>query len=106
MRKFIFVLALMACTGGGYRYSHYEAVGDDGWERTDTIGFTAGPVTHDGLYSEQLGLRTNSLFPFMALTFIVSQKAHPSGFCRTDTVTMTLTDDDGHLLGNGIRGSQ
>lgn len=102
MKKYLFALALTACTGSDYSYSHYEAISNDGWKRTDTIGFTTGPVSHNGLYSEQLGLRTNSLFPFMSLTFIVSQEAHPSGFCRTDTVNMTLTDPDGHLLGKGI----
>mgnify|MGYP002626178376 FL=1 len=93
---------LYGCTGGGYQYSHYETVGSEGWKRSDTLRFTVNPVQHYGTYAEQLGLRTTSLYPFMQLMLIVSQEAQPSGFCRTDTMNVRLTDDDGLVTGEGI----
>lgn len=98
----ILAFVLAGCTIGGNRYSHYETIGGAGWERADTLRFTAGPVDHAGQYSEELGLRANSLYPFMQLTLIVSQEATPSGYCRTDTLQARLTDDDGFVLGDGI----
>ena len=96
------VLALAGCTTRGYRYSHYETIGSLGWEREDTLYFIPKPVQHYGTYTEELGLRTTSLYPFMQLSIIVSQEAKPSGFCRTDTIEAQLTDDDGLVTGEGI----
>lgn len=95
-------LTLTGCSGGGYRYSHYEAIGHQGWERTDTLYFTPAPVAHYGTYTEEVGLRTTSLYPFMQLTLIVCQEAKPSGFCRADTINARLTDDEGRVTGEGI----
>ncbi len=95
-------LTLTGCSGGGYRYSHYETIDRQGWERTDTLHFSPQPVKHGGTYTEQVGLRTNSRYPFMQLTLIVSQEARPSGFRRTDTIKARLTDDDGLVTGEGI----
>ena len=96
------VLTLTGCSGGGYRYSHYETIDRQGWERTDTLFFTPAPIKHYGTYTEEVGLRTTSLYPFMQLTLIVCQEAQPSGFCRTDTIKARLTDDDGLVTGEGI----
>ena len=96
------VLTLTGCSGGGYRYSHYETIDRQGWERTDTIYFTPAPVKHYGTYTEEVGLRTTSLYPFMQLTLIVCQEAQPSGFSRTDTIKARLTDDDGLVTGEGV----
>ena len=96
------VFTLAGCSGGGYRYSHYETIGPQGWERTDTLHFTAAPVKHYGTYTEEVGLRTTSLYPFMQLTLIVYQEAKPSGFSRTDTINARMTDDEGRVTGEGI----
>ena len=96
------VLALAGCSTRGYRYSHYETIGSQGWSREDTLYFTPKPEEHYGTYAEELGLRTTSLYPFMQLSIIVSQKALPSGFCRTDTVEARLTDEEGIVTGDGI----
>lgn len=95
-------LTLAGCSGGGYRYSHYETIGRQGWERTDTLHFAPQPVRHYGTYTEEVGLRTTSLYPFMQLRLIVCQEAQPSGFCRTDTINARLTDDEGLVTGEGI----
>ena len=95
-------IALAACTDMSHTYSHYKSISSDGWVRDDTISITMEPVKHGGVYAEELGLRTNSLYPFMQIALTVHQEAQPSGFARTDTPTVSLTDDDGHVLGKGI----
>lgn len=102
IKKLLLILTLTACTTGGYRYGHYETIGSEGWERTDTIVFTVGPVRHFDSYTAKIGLRTDSYFPFMQLTLIVGQEAYPSGFTRKDTLTVSLTDDEGYVFGDGI----
>ena len=94
-------LAFASCNRNAL-YSHYQSVSLNGWQRTDTICFETIPVTRTGHYSETLGLRVDGDYPFMQLTLIVSQRAQPSGFQRTDTVYAALTDDDGTILGEGI----
>ena len=93
---------LSSCLGSIGTYSHYETIDSRGWQHDDTLTFTAGPVVGDGLFGEELGLRTTSLYPFTQLTVIVSQEAHPSGYSRTDTLCVSLTDDEGIVLGEGI----
>lgn len=84
-------------------YSHYEHTAiNGGWERTDTLHFLMPPVGKGGVFSEELGLRATSAYPFTSLTMIVSQQALPSGSFRSDTVTVALTDSDGNRLGEGF----
>lgn len=98
----LMVLALAGCTIRGYRYSHYETISSKGWGREDTLHFAPKPVQHYGTYTEEVGLRTTSIYPFMQLTLIVHQEAQPSGFRRTDTIHARLTDDEGLVTGEGI----
>ncbi len=98
----ILALVVTGCTSRGYRFSHYENIDPKGWVRTDTLHFTALPVSHYGSYTAELGLRTTSRYPFMQLMLIVCQKAKPSGYARTDTIRARLTDDDGLVTGEGI----
>ena len=98
----LMALALAGCSTRGYRYSHYETIDSPGWEREDTLRFTLEPVQHYGTYTEEVGLRTTSFYPFMQLALIISQEAQPSGFCRTDTIEARLTDDEGMVTGDGI----
>lgn len=95
-------MALAACTDINRTYSHYMPIGSEGWLRTDTVGIVMEPVAHGGLYAQTLGLRTNSHYPFMQIVLTVRQEARPSGFARTDTLNVSLTDDGGHVLGKGI----
>lgn len=96
-------LALGSCNRKAV-YSHYEHTHIDGWgwERSDTLTFSVPPLGEGGLFSEELGLRTTTRYPFTSLTLIVSQRVFPSGLFRNDTVTVRLTDDIGNRLGDGM----
>ena len=95
-------MALAACTDLGHTYSRYKPLSTEGWQRNDTVAIVMGPVRQGGHYAEQLGLRTNSHYPFMQIVLIVNQEARPSGMRRTDTLCVDITDDDGHVTGKGI----
>ena len=98
----LLTMAMAACVEAGQTYSTYKSVGSEGWQREDTVAITVGPVMHGGSYAEELGLRTNSRYPFTELAMIVAQQARPSGFSRTDTLCVRLTDDSGYVTGEGI----
>ncbi len=98
------VLALSACTADVV-YSHYQPIGGEGWLRSDTICFEAGPVAETGRYGCELCLRTNSLYPFMQLQVVVERQIRPSGEGNTtvvDTVNVDVTDREGMVQGEGI----
>jgi gliding motility-associated lipoprotein GldH len=95
------VLALAACTVDAL-FSSFQPISGEGWLRTDTIRFYTSPIPADGLYSEELGLRTNSRYPFMQLSMIVNQQTRPSRIDRTDTIVVSLTDNEGIVQGEGI----
>lgn len=94
---------LAGCCGDvGSAYSQYCPTGNGGWFRDDTLHLTLGPLRHGGRYAEEVGLRTDSRYPFMQIAMIVDQKATPSGFCRSDTLNVQLTDEMGYFAGEGI----
>jgi gliding motility-associated lipoprotein GldH len=86
-------------------YSHYENIDSDGWTRDDCKDFYVA-VKDKGTYTETLGLRTIGCYPYTNLTVIVTQQAQLSGIQRTDTLNITLTDDDGNELGQGTNYQQ
>ena len=94
-------LALTSCNRNTI-YSHYQHTPLDGWEKNDTLVFDVVPVRSDGTYSEVVGLRMSSTYPFMGLTLIVEQEVWPSGLTHSDTLWCRLIDRDGNIQGEGI----
>lgn len=83
-------------------YSHYEPTPINGWEKTDHLSLVYSPVTADGTFREEVGLRINGAYPFMGLTLIVEQQVFPSAVRRSDTLTCKLIDSDGTPVGEGV----
>ena len=82
-------------------YSHYENIGTEGWERSDSVAYVV-PVRRGGTFEEEVGIRSTRIYPYMNIALIVSQEAQPSGAHRQDTVYMNLTDEKGHGEGEGV----
>lgn len=103
---FITLLLTVALTMVGCNrkaiYSHYEHTPISGWEKLDRLLFVLSPVTEDGTFREEIGLRINGAYPFMGLTLIVEQQVFPSGMTRSDTLSCKLIDSDGTILGEGV----
>ena len=99
---------LLMLTGCEQRtvYYHYEDTPTAGWEKNDTLSFLTAPVKHAGDYSEKVGLRINSHYPFVALELIVDQEVLPSHVFRSDTLDCKLVDELGNIKGNGISNYQ
>ena len=105
MRRLLLAIAAALAVAGCSRkviYSHYEHVPTDGWGRTDTLHFCVVGTQADSLYSELLGLRVSSAYPFTALTMIVQQRVKGTGVQCSDTVSIQLTDEEGNRMGEGI----
>ena len=90
----IYLAVALVLTGCSRKvvYSHYEPTPIDGWEKNDTLSFTVVPIRHEGMYLEEVGLRTSGIYPFTGLTLIVEQRATPSGMMRSDTLHARLID--------------
>ena len=94
-------LALTSCNRHTI-YSHYEPVDMDGWERSDTLLFCVNNAT-DSIFSEQLGLRINSKFPYRDLALVVEQRLqHNPCIIKSDTLYLNLANEDGLFIGKGL----
>ncbi len=122
-------LALVSCSRKTI-YAHYAQTHIEGWEHSDTLVFSFGPITDAAAYSEQIDLRTCSSYPFKELTLIVEQQVchevasfhtgskslsavpastrpatlrdAPSPTLYSDTIHCRLTDEDGTVLSRGF----
>ncbi|MBP5340564.1 MAG: gliding motility lipoprotein GldH [Prevotella sp.] len=104
MNRLLCILAVALAIAGCNRntvYSHYEHTPIEGWGCSDTVCFCVTDIPQSDTYAEELGLRISTAFPYTALTFIVSQQAKASALDRIDTLTASLTDDEGNLNGKG-----
>ena len=98
----LMLVALLAACTSHTVYHHYEAVSMTGWEKNDTVIFHVPPMTADGTYRRQLGLRVNSDYPFMGLTLIVEQTVMPDMLVQRDTLSCNIIDNHGHPYGHGV----
>lgn len=83
-------------------YNHYQHTSAAGWEKDDTLTFEGIAIPEGGVYTEEIGLRTGSDYPFQSLTFIIEQTVSPSGDTRSETFTAHLMSEDGETLGHGV----
>lgn len=98
----LFALSLCAGCTKGKVYHHYNHTPVTGWEKVDTLVFNVAPVAEAGRYGTDLGLRTNTLYPFTSLTLIVEQTVYPSRFHKADTLNCKLIDKNGNTKGQGV----
>jgi len=87
-------------------YDEYRHTPIAGWEKNDTLFFDTKPISEDGYYSEDMGVRINSAFPFTGLCVIVEQEMRTMKQVKTDTVFCRLIDKDGTVKGYGISSYQ
>ena len=86
-----------------YSYAHTPVAG---WEKNDTLTFNIPGMAAPGTYSQQVGLRMTSAFPFTSISIIVEQRIMPRGKVLTDTIKCPITDIRGNFLGDGISSFQ
>lgn len=86
-----------------YSYAHTPVAG---WEKNDTLTFNIPGMAASGTYSQQVGLRMTSAFPFTSISLIVEQRIMPRGKVLTDTIKCPITDIRGNFLGDGISSFQ
>lgn len=86
-----------------YSYAHTPVAG---WEKNDTLTFNISGMAAPGTYSQQVGLRMTSTFPFTSISLIVEQRIMPRDKVLTDTIKCPITDIRGNFLGDGISSFQ
>lgn len=83
-------------------YDHYNHTPLVGWEKNDTLLFDIPAVKESGRYRMELGLRTNTSFPFTGLSLAIEHVIEPNRRVFTDTINCRLADEKGNLLGKGV----
>ena len=112
MRKSVLLVcmavALLMSTACSRRmvYDKYVNTPLAGWEKNDTLTFNIPGMAAPGTYSQQVGLRMTSAFPFTSISLIVEQRIMPRGKVLTDTIKCPITDIRGNFLGDGISSFQ
>lgn len=86
-------------------YSHYQHLTEEMWDSADTLCFTI-PLQHAGDYTLQLGLRTNSFFPYTELAMGVSVSSRLHTADSRYTLNMAIANERGFSSGSGISISQ
>jgi len=93
-------LSLTACRQRAFYY-HYEHTPLGGWDRTDTLHFMVPAVSESSLYDIQLGLCTDSYYPYRNISIIAAHRVLPDGQSVRDTITHDVIDESGHPTGTG-----
>lgn len=87
-------------------YDSYAHTSVSGWEKNDTLTFNIKPLAFAGTYSQYVGLRMTTAFPFTSISLIVEQQILPKGKLITDTIKCPITDIRGNFLGDGVSSYQ
>lgn len=83
-------------------YDSYAHTPISGWEKNDTLTFDIPRVACSAIYSQQVGVRMTTAYPFTSISLIVEQQIIPKGKVVTDTIKCPITDARGNFLGDGI----
>ena len=88
-------------------YDHYEAIPQEGWERSDMLTFHIPAIQQSGTYQQAIGLRATQDYPFQSLTLIVEQTIFPKKQTLRDTITCCIINEQGRMEGkNGISSTE
>lgn len=98
-------LCFLAC-GGGTWFHSYEAVGKDGWARTDTLSFSLPPLATDTVLDAFVGLRITHSFPYQSLWMALEVMNDSTGITFADTLCFELCDSIGRFTGSGVTSLQ
>lgn len=103
----VLVMAAMTSCFQNTTYYHYHSTNVEGWERFDFLEYQMPPVATSGYYVEEIGLRTNSQYPFSQITLVVNQCVvsttnRTPGKYKSDTIVVDVYDQQGHPLGDGV----
>ena len=97
----IVCLALVGCTKGTLIH-RYETVGQQGWERTDTLVFALPEVATQGQHRLTVSLRYDNTFPYEGIWLVVEGHLKDPSQQWRDTVYFATADEEGTPLGHGV----
>lgn len=103
----VMMVGLSSCDDGRI-YSHFSAVDNVEWWRTDTVRFVVPPTGENVEAQTRLMLRISPDYEFRNLSLIVRTSSKAVGrkaietTLRIDTIECPLSDDAGHIEGRGV----
>ncbi len=103
----VFATAMLVACYPNTSYYHYDAIDLHGWDRAEVLEYNVPPVTEDGYYVEEIGIRADASFPYRSLCLVVDQwiihtvKKEPGTF-KSDTVSIDIYDQEGQSVGRGV----
>ena len=97
----IVCLALVGCTKGTLIH-RYEAVSNQGWERTDTLCYDLPKVTEQGKYLLSVSLQYDNRFPYEGIWIVVDGKMEQPSEHWCDTLYFRTADENGTPIGHGV----
>lgn len=105
-KNFFFVLLvfciLCGCNNNGEIYHKYQTIGTKGWNKSDTLIFTADKIDsaqNVNLYAE---IRHTRNYPYSDLYIVIKQNLSDSLNWQTDTLRFQLANNNGSWLGKGL----
>lgn len=90
-----------ACIGETYLHQ-YQPVGEEGWNKADTLTFPLSPLSADTLFDTHVGLRITPNFPYSKLWLAVRYDLKNPDTIYTDTLCLELSDTLGVMKGRGV----
>lgn len=93
-----------SCHWGGTTYHQYRSINEEGWQRTDTLGFELPSFSAQEEVEAFVNVRYTGRYPYRHLWLIVRNNVTDSLRWDTDTLCCALYDEQGRLLGEGLAG--
>ena len=111
LSRFLLLVLLVSCNGNTLLYQ-YCYVGEDGWDRQDTLVFPIDSIDTDVDCEMYVGLRLHPRYPYQQLYIIAEQRFQTpdsllhsrkdGGSGHRDTLCIAIADSTGRLKGSGL----
>ncbi len=109
----LFTACLLTACFPNTRYVDYHHTAVSGWEKDSVLVFLVPPLDEGGPYVEEIGLRTESSYPFLHLSLVVEQQVVSLGSAAkdqvsrnekhiVDTLDLPIYEEDGSPVGLGL----
>ena len=109
MHMAVAVLATAMCMAcySDTAYYHYDPTDLDGWDRAEVFEYNIPPVSKEGYYVEEVGIRADASFPYRSVSLVIDQsvvhtKVQETSIFKSDTVSIDIYSQQGQPLGRGV----
>lgn len=98
------VCLLSACHTNTQYHVYQPVLGEEGWQKADTVAFDLPPEVPAGTYQLEVGIRHTGAYPYRDIWLSVTQVDGDSLPSHTDTLHIYLADEKGQWQHEGAVG--